>query len=116
MEEELSKELELEIKGTEKPSLWNLLGVRFILLPYTFVKVKTSILSANGYIYYAVIMVHNLSFSSCDSWFLACARLNRLIWFFSSAISVVWMLVLEVQGERGSIFLGRCCLPHTEST
>lgn len=38
VEEELSKELELEIKGTEKPSLWDLVGVHFILLPYTFVK------------------------------------------------------------------------------
>lgn len=37
-EEELSKELELDIKGTEKPSLWELLGVRFLLLPYTIGK------------------------------------------------------------------------------
>ncbi|XP_057962433.1 chaperone protein dnaJ 50 [Malania oleifera] len=35
MEQELSKELELQIKGAEKPSIWELLGVRFILLPYT---------------------------------------------------------------------------------
>lgn len=37
-EEELSKELELDIKGAEKPSLWELLGVRFLLLPYTIGK------------------------------------------------------------------------------
>ncbi|XP_010267762.1 PREDICTED: chaperone protein dnaJ 50 [Nelumbo nucifera] len=35
MEEELSKELELQIKGAEKPSMWELVAVRFLLLPYT---------------------------------------------------------------------------------
>ncbi|CAI9087754.1 OLC1v1021910C2 [Oldenlandia corymbosa var. corymbosa] len=34
MEEDLSNELELQIKGAEKPSVWGLVGVRFILLPY----------------------------------------------------------------------------------
>ncbi|KAJ4975826.1 hypothetical protein NE237_000932 [Protea cynaroides] len=38
MEEELSKELELQIKGAEKPSLWELLAIRFLLLPYTIGK------------------------------------------------------------------------------
>ncbi|KAL8259350.1 hypothetical protein R6Q59_027303 [Mikania micrantha] len=43
MQEDLSKELELQIKGAEKPSMWGLLGVRFILLPYTLGKInKTS--------------------------------------------------------------------------
>ncbi|KAL3696023.1 hypothetical protein R1sor_010099 [Riccia sorocarpa] len=37
--EELSKELELQIQGTEKPTLWRLIGIRFILLPYTIGKV-----------------------------------------------------------------------------
>ena len=37
--EDLSKELELQIKGAEKPSLWELLDVRVILLPYTMGKV-----------------------------------------------------------------------------
>ncbi|GAA0144168.1 chaperone [Lithospermum erythrorhizon] len=36
--EELSKELDLQIKGAEKPSIWGLLGIRFILLPYTLSK------------------------------------------------------------------------------
>ncbi|KAG6419045.1 hypothetical protein SASPL_121254 [Salvia splendens] len=36
--EDLSKELELQIKGAEKPSLWELLAVRVILLPYTMGK------------------------------------------------------------------------------
>lgn len=40
MEEDLSKELDLQIKGAEKPSIWQLLGVRFILLPYTIGKVR----------------------------------------------------------------------------
>lgn len=35
IEEDLGKELELQIKGAERPSFWDLLGVRFILLPYT---------------------------------------------------------------------------------
>ncbi|XP_057462692.1 chaperone protein dnaJ 50 [Actinidia eriantha] len=38
MEENLSKELDLQIKGAEKPSMWELLAVRFILLPYTIGK------------------------------------------------------------------------------
>lgn len=38
VEEDLSKELDLQIKGADKPSLWGLLGVRFVLLPYTISK------------------------------------------------------------------------------
>lgn len=38
VEEDLSKELDLQIKGAEKPSIWELLGVRFILVPYTIGK------------------------------------------------------------------------------
>ncbi|XP_015063296.1 chaperone protein dnaJ 50 [Solanum pennellii] len=38
VEEELGKELNLDIKGTEKPSVWELIGIRFILLPYTLGK------------------------------------------------------------------------------
>ncbi|KAG6394053.1 hypothetical protein SASPL_144631 [Salvia splendens] len=38
MVEDFSKELELQIKGAEKPSLWELLAVRVILLPYTMGK------------------------------------------------------------------------------
>ncbi|KAK1325594.1 Chaperone protein dnaJ 15 [Acorus calamus] len=38
MEDEFSKELELQISGAEKPSLWKLLAVRFLLLPYTLGK------------------------------------------------------------------------------
>lgn len=44
MQEDLSKELELQIKGAEKPSMWGLLVVRFILLPYTLGKVVYYIL------------------------------------------------------------------------
>ncbi|PKA54922.1 Chaperone protein dnaJ 15 [Apostasia shenzhenica] len=39
VEEDLSNELELHIQGTAKPSLWNLLAVQFILLPYTLGKI-----------------------------------------------------------------------------
>ncbi|KAK0577927.1 hypothetical protein LWI29_002448 [Acer saccharum] len=31
-DEDLSKELDLQIKGAEKPSIWELIGVRLILL------------------------------------------------------------------------------------
>lgn len=40
MDDDLSKELDLQIKGAEKPSIWDLLGIRFILLPYTIAKVR----------------------------------------------------------------------------
>ncbi|KAG8045137.1 hypothetical protein GUJ93_ZPchr0008g13998 [Zizania palustris] len=39
VEEELSNEVELQIQGVEKPSLWSLYGVQFILLPYSIGKV-----------------------------------------------------------------------------
>lgn len=38
VEEDLSNELELQIQGAEKPSVWNLFAVQFILLPYTLCK------------------------------------------------------------------------------
>nr|GMD93002.1 chaperone protein DnaJ 50 [Ipomoea batatas] len=38
VDEDLSKELNLQIKGAEKPSVWGLLGIRFLLLPYTIGK------------------------------------------------------------------------------
>ncbi|XP_078437255.1 chaperone DnaJ-domain superfamily protein [Wolffia australiana] len=34
MEEELSNELQLQIQGAEKPSIWDLIVVQFLLLPY----------------------------------------------------------------------------------
>lgn len=40
VQEDLSKELDLQIKGAEKPVVWELIGVRFILLPYTLCKVE----------------------------------------------------------------------------
>ncbi|OVA10920.1 DnaJ domain [Macleaya cordata] len=38
MDEDFSKELELQINGAEKPSMWGLLAVRVLLLPYTLGK------------------------------------------------------------------------------
>ncbi|KAJ1423760.1 DnaJ domain containing protein [Sesbania bispinosa] len=38
MNEDLSEELELQITGAEKPSVWKLVGVRVVLLPYTLGK------------------------------------------------------------------------------
>ncbi|XP_068644381.1 dnaJ protein ERDJ7 [Aristolochia californica] len=38
IEEDLSKELNLQIQGAEKPSVWNIIGVQFLLLPYTLGK------------------------------------------------------------------------------
>ncbi|KAE9618617.1 hypothetical protein Lal_00046998 [Lupinus albus] len=37
-EEDLSNEFDLQITGTEKPSVWKVFGVRFVLLPYTLSK------------------------------------------------------------------------------
>ncbi|KDP20801.1 hypothetical protein JCGZ_21272 [Jatropha curcas] len=34
VEEDLSKELELDIKGAQKPVIWELIVIRFLLLPY----------------------------------------------------------------------------------
>lgn len=44
MEDDLSKELDLQIQGAEKPSMWNLVAVQFLLLPYTIGKVCIYIL------------------------------------------------------------------------
>ncbi|KAJ0976088.1 hypothetical protein J5N97_018053 [Dioscorea zingiberensis] len=40
VEEELSNELELQIHGSEKPSVWKLIGVQILLLPYTLGKIS----------------------------------------------------------------------------
>ncbi|KAL8497511.1 hypothetical protein ACS0TY_021007 [Phlomoides rotata] len=40
IEEDLSKELDLQIKGAKEPSVWELVGIRVILLPYTVAKVN----------------------------------------------------------------------------
>ncbi|KAJ1256970.1 hypothetical protein BS78_K258400 [Paspalum vaginatum] len=39
--EELNNEVDLQIHGVEKPSIWRLCGVQFILLPYSTGKVLT---------------------------------------------------------------------------
>jgi DnaJ homolog subfamily C member 25 len=44
MEEDLDNELELQIQGVEKPTAWKLLGVQFLLLPYSVGKVSNSLL------------------------------------------------------------------------
>lgn len=41
VEEEFSNEVELQIHGIEKPSVWRLYGIRFILWPYSIGKVLT---------------------------------------------------------------------------
>lgn len=38
IDNDLSKELDLQIQGADMPAIWNLIGVRFILLPYTIGK------------------------------------------------------------------------------
>ncbi|KAF5179630.1 Dnaj protein erdj7, partial [Thalictrum thalictroides] len=39
-EEYFGKELELQIKGAEKPSMWGLVVVQLLVLPYTLSKVR----------------------------------------------------------------------------
>ncbi|WVZ70937.1 hypothetical protein U9M48_019566, partial [Paspalum notatum var. saurae] len=41
VEEELNNDVDLQIHGVEKPSVWRLCGVQFILLPYSIGKVLT---------------------------------------------------------------------------
>jgi len=45
VEQDLSNELDLQITGAERASVWKLLGVRFVLLPYTLGKVRVQSLS-----------------------------------------------------------------------
>lgn len=39
--EELSQALDLQIQGAEKPTVWRLVGIRFLLLPYAVAKVMS---------------------------------------------------------------------------
>jgi hypothetical protein len=41
----MSKDLDLQIAGAEQPTPWRLIGVGFILLPYTLGKVSSYLLS-----------------------------------------------------------------------
>jgi hypothetical protein len=43
--DDLSKDLDLQIAGAEQPTPWRLIGVGFILLPYTLGKVSSYLLS-----------------------------------------------------------------------
>lgn len=47
IEEDVGQELELQIKGAEKPSIWDLVGLRFVLLPYSIGKVLSLFLFKN---------------------------------------------------------------------
>ncbi|KAK8936012.1 hypothetical protein KSP39_PZI013956 [Platanthera zijinensis] len=40
VEEELSNELDLQIQGAEKPTMWNLFAIQLILLPYALGKLS----------------------------------------------------------------------------
>ena len=124
VEEDLSKELELDIKGAHKPSIWELLGVRFIVLPYTIGKVRIfkslsqlrRDLGILEYCYWSVSLFLLLSSHNAH------LELNLKFWvwtflidfLFHPAITVEWLLVLEIQGETSTIFLGRCRLPNTK--
>lgn len=121
MAEELSKELELDIKGAAKPSIWELVGIRFLLLPYTLGKV---------YIFYFPLYELDekfISFTcSCTQPFffffffsieLTQCKTRKLIetmnWLISStAVIMVWVLVLAIQVEASTIFMARCLLSN----
>lgn len=57
MEEDLSKELDLQITGAEKASVWKLVGVRFVLLPYTLSKVRAQIFDLETAITYPEALI-----------------------------------------------------------
>ena len=42
--DDLSKDLDLQIAGAEQPTPWRLIGVGFILVPYTLGKVGSYLL------------------------------------------------------------------------
>ena len=56
---DLSKELDLQIAGAERPTIWRLLGVRFILLPYTLGKVRSATFD---YLYRSIFCVRGFEF------------------------------------------------------
>jgi hypothetical protein len=56
---EINKELELQITRVEKPSLWWLLGIQFILLPYTLGKVCSLWLTCSTFTYWQLVKVAN---------------------------------------------------------
>lgn len=67
-EEDLSKELDLQITGAEKPSVWKLIGVRFILLPYTLGKVRAHIFYLETAITYYWYLITLFKFKSVQIW------------------------------------------------
>lgn len=99
MEEDLSKELDLQIKGAEKPSIWELFGVRFILLPYTIGKVRALVSIQQNFRHKSFqdcllsisVAILEFDLSLCNT---------RIIDQFSihPAIVVEWFLVLEISG------------------
>ena len=116
MDEDLSKELELQIKGAEQPSMWDLLAVRFVLLPYTIGKVKFHLVLQESLKFY-VVLVTNLGFegfpgivhdfSSCLTYFAHLisddftSNISSLQGLpnsfpFDSAAVMAWLLVLEI--------------------
>jgi hypothetical protein len=56
---EINKELELQIIRAEKPSLWQLFGIKFVLLPYTLKKVCSLLFTCNTFTYWQLIKVAN---------------------------------------------------------
>lgn len=106
VEEDLSKELNLEIKGAEKPCLWNLMGVQFVLLPYASAKVR----HLDDFRTWSETTIYNYDLLK------NLALLLHWQLFVHSVALLVWMLVLEVPSEKGSILLGRCCLLDTKNS
>ncbi len=71
---EISKELELQITGAEKLSLWRLLGIQFIFLPYTLGKVCSLWLTCSTFTYWQLVKVAN------NRWHILCIMLTGFFW------------------------------------
>lgn len=93
---DLSKELDLQISGAENPTVWRLLGVRFILLPYTLGKVSIWV------------------WHRCDLLdFLHCSTLD---WrsLFVSVGDMASSMDMALLDKEAAVFVGWCfvCDPH----
>jgi hypothetical protein len=121
VEEAVSNEVELQIHGVEKPSVWRLYGVQFILLPYFIGKASSCLLN-----------LCVLSWATCrgpplqlQPFGLACSCLESLTWSILTELYVTFLvagaylgdlLVLEIPGKEITICMGRCLLLDSDFT
>jgi hypothetical protein len=112
---ETSKELELQITGAEKLSLWQLLGIQFILLPYTLGKVCSLWLTCSTFTYWQLVKVANqyVTYSVYHAnWFLLNSFAELLI--NDAACNLAKLVDLAVLDKSDFIYLGGCCIHYRQ--